>query len=151
MWHWTRIRHTLYLDRLHRWGMGASCKYRQISNIRRTQSQNLKVSRLILQLSFVESFEVMYKVENEDVVGAAPTGDAPTTSEWSTILVPTKVRLILEVWRYTIYLGKEKLYYDRNGLHGWIIAILRYLHCQPTADNAVLHWSIGITSSGHWR
>ena len=25
-------------------------------------------------------------VENEDVVGAAPTGDAPTTSEWSTIL-----------------------------------------------------------------
>ena len=29
-----------------------------------------------------------------------PTGDAPTTSEWSTILLPTKVRLILEVWRY---------------------------------------------------
>ena len=36
-------------------------------------------------------------VENEDVVGAAPTGDAPTTSELSTILLPTKVRLILEV------------------------------------------------------
>ena len=33
----------------------------------------------------------------EDVVGAAPTGDAPTTSEWSTILFHTKVRLILEV------------------------------------------------------
>ena len=27
--------------------------------------------------------------ENEDVVGAAPTGDAPTTSEWSTIILPT--------------------------------------------------------------
>ena len=39
-------------------------------------------------------------VENEDVVGAAPTGDAPTTSEWSTILLPTEVRLILEVLRY---------------------------------------------------
>ena len=25
------------------------------------------------------------QVENEDVIGAAPTGDAPTTSEWSMI------------------------------------------------------------------
>ena len=33
-------------------------------------------------------------------VGAAPMGDAPTTSEWSTTLLPTKVQLILEVWRY---------------------------------------------------
>ena len=39
-------------------------------------------------------------VDNEDVVGAAPTGDAPTASELSTILLPTKVRLILETWRY---------------------------------------------------
>ena len=38
-------------------------------------------------------------VEN-DVVGAAPTGDAPTTSEWSTFLLHTVVRLILEVSRY---------------------------------------------------
>ena len=29
-----------------------------------------------------------------------PTGDAPTTSEWSTIQLPTKVPLILETWRY---------------------------------------------------
>ena len=35
---------------------------------------------------------------NEDAFGAAPTGAAPTTSEWSTILLPTKVRLILDVW-----------------------------------------------------
>ena len=33
-----------------------------------------------------------------DVVGETPTGDAPTTSEWSTILMPTKVCLISEVW-----------------------------------------------------
>ena len=33
------------------------------------------------------------------MVGAAPAGDAPTTSELSTILLPTKVRLILEVLR----------------------------------------------------
>ena len=38
-------------------------------------------------------------MENEDVVGAAPTGDARTTSELSTILLPIKVRLILEVLR----------------------------------------------------
>ena len=31
-----------------------------------------------------------------------PTGDAPTTSEWSTILLPTKVRIILETWRYIL-------------------------------------------------
>ena len=37
--------------------------------------------------------------DNEDVVGAAPTGDATITSEWSTSLLPTKVRLILAVWR----------------------------------------------------
>ena len=42
----------------------------------------------------------MWSIENEDAVGAAPTGDAPTTSEWSTILLPTKVCLVLEVWRY---------------------------------------------------
>ena len=48
---------------------------------------------------FAESLEARRQVENEDVVGAAPTGDAPTTSEWSTILLPTTVRLLLEVLR----------------------------------------------------
>ena len=42
--------------------------------------------------------EAKFWVENEDVVGAAPTGDAPTTSEWWTIYLPTKVRLILDTW-----------------------------------------------------
>ena len=35
------------------------------------------------------SNEVRCYVKNEDVVGAAPTGDAPTTSEWSTISLST--------------------------------------------------------------
>ena len=48
---------------------------------------------------FAQTNEARCLVENEDVVGAAPTGDAPTTSEWSTILLPTMVRLILETWR----------------------------------------------------
>ena len=54
-----------------------------------------------LAVTVAQSNEARCSVENEDVVGAAPTGDAPTTSEWSTILLPTKVRLILETWRYT--------------------------------------------------
>ena len=49
----------------------------------------------------------MCLVENEDVVGAAPTGDAPTTSEWSTILLSTKVRLILETWRYIHHMWRR--------------------------------------------
>ena len=39
------------------------------------------------------------RAENEDLVGAVPTGDAPTTSEWSAIISHTKLRLISEVWR----------------------------------------------------
>ena len=46
-------------------------------------------SRLVVV--FVKYIEARCEVENEDVVGAAPTGDAPTTSEWATILLPTKV------------------------------------------------------------
>ena len=53
-----------------------------------------------LAVASAQSIEARYQVENEDVVGAAPIGDAPTTSEWSTILLPSRVRLILEVWRY---------------------------------------------------
>ena len=49
---------------------------------------------------FAQFIEAMCYVDNEDVVGAAPTGDAPTTSEWSTIALPTKVCLILEILRY---------------------------------------------------
>ena len=36
-------------------------------------------------------------------LGAALTGAAPTTSEWSTILLPTKVPHILKVWQYMIH------------------------------------------------
>ena len=59
--------------------------YGKISNISCTKSLNLNVSRLGLQLVLRNFVEAMCWVVNEDVVGAAPTGDAPTTSEWSTI------------------------------------------------------------------
>ena len=71
--------------------------YRKISNIRRTKSEKLSDCRLVLQLPLANPLKP--GVENEDVVGAAPTGDAPTTSEWSTISLPTQVCLILEGWR----------------------------------------------------
>ena len=69
--------------------------YCQISNISCIYSQNLNVSRLVQQLSLPNPFKAGV---NEYVVGAAPTGDARTTSEWSKILLHTKVCLILEVW-----------------------------------------------------
>ena len=54
-------------------------------------------SRLVIV--FAQSFEARCEVENEDVVGAAPTGDdAPTTSELWTRLLPNKVLLMLEIW-----------------------------------------------------
>ena len=55
-------------------------------------------SLVVVFAQFVEASRC--SVKNEDVVGAAPTGDAPTTSGWSTILLPSKVQLILEVWQY---------------------------------------------------
>ena len=80
--------------------LGWSYEYRKISCISHIKSQNINVSRLVLLLYIAQSIETRYWVANGDVVGAAPTGDAPTISEWSTILLPTKVRLILEVWQY---------------------------------------------------
>ena len=63
--------------------------YRQVSNIRRIQIPTLEIFSYCLAAVFAESLEARCQVENEDVVGAAQTGDAPTTSEWLTILLPT--------------------------------------------------------------
>ena len=49
----------------------------------------------IAAVVFAQFIEAIWWVENEDVVGAAPIGDAPTTSEWWTILLPTDVRIII--------------------------------------------------------
>ena len=54
----------------------------QTSNKRCTKFQNLTASHVILQLVFDQSIETMCYVKNDDVVGAVPTGDAPTTAEW---------------------------------------------------------------------
>ena len=41
----------------------------------------LNVYRLVLQVSLPNQLKPGVEVDNEDVVWAAPTGDAPTTSE----------------------------------------------------------------------
>ena len=56
--------------------------YRQTYNISRTKSPNLNVCLAVVFAQFIEAW---WSVENEDVFGAAPQGDAPTTSEWSRI------------------------------------------------------------------
>ena len=66
--------------------------YCQISNIGHTKFQNLNVSHLILQLSLPNPFE------NENV---APVHALPNTSEWSTILLPTKVQSYIR--RLTVF------------------------------------------------
>ena len=58
-----------------------------------------------LAVAFGQSIDSRCYVVNEDVVEAAPTGDAPTTSEWSTSLLPTKLWLILKVWWYVLHCG----------------------------------------------
>ena len=63
------------------------------------QIEKLKCFLNPLPVVSAQSIEARCYVENEDVVGAAPTGDAPTTSELSTISSPTEVRLILKALR----------------------------------------------------
>ena len=76
------------------------CRY--VSNTKRTKAQNFFVFSPGIAVAFAQFIEARYEVENEDVVVAASTGDAPTTSDWSKILLRNRVRLtcILEVWRY---------------------------------------------------
>ena len=85
------------------------CTYRQISNIRRIQIPKLKCISSRLAVVFVQYIEARCWVENADVVGAAPTGDAPTTSEWFFLFECfwfdwfvkfTHVALILVTWDY---------------------------------------------------
>ena len=90
------------------------------------QFPKLKCFLSRLAVVFAQSIEARCYVENEDVVGAAPTGDAPTTSEWSSILLPTKVRLILETWRYsssmTLFDIVQEINTFRLKQNGWHVA-----------------------------
>ena len=69
---------------------------RQTCNIRNIQIPTLKCLSSRLAVVFAQSIETRYLIENEDVVAAAPTGDAPITPKWSTSLLPTDVPFILD-------------------------------------------------------
>ena len=60
------------------------------------QIPKLKCFSSRLAVVFAQYIEAKRWVQDEDVVGAAPTGT-------STIQLPTKVRLILETWRYLFF------------------------------------------------
>ena len=68
--------------------------YFQVSNTRCTKSCSC-----LCAIYWNLVIEGWCQMKHEDVVGAAPIGDAPTTSDWSTILLPTKGRLILVIWQ----------------------------------------------------
>ena len=75
--------------------------FRHTSNIRLANYLKLEYFPPRLVVVFAQSIEARSSVENEDVVGAVPTGDAPTTSGWSTILLSTIRGLpVLNAYRY---------------------------------------------------
>ena len=86
--------------------------YCQTCDIRHSKSQNLNDSHLVLQLSL-----------NEDAVGAATAGDAPTTLEWSTNLFPTQVPFILEILQQVTFNSwfdlKPMIVYDIKTKQKW--------------------------------
>ena len=57
------------------------------------QIPTLKCSSSRLEMALAQSIE-----KNEDIVWAASSGDAPTTSAWWASLLPTQVRLISGIW-----------------------------------------------------
>ena len=73
------------------------------AGLRQHQIPNFKCFLFHLAFVFVQSVEARYYGDNEDIV-EVPMGDAPTTSEWSTILLPSRVRLMLEVLWYISYI-----------------------------------------------
>ena len=158
--HVMEIFNLLYLDYiLNDWSVSLVCKQDlkwaslclQISSlIQGAPNPKLKSFLSHLAIVFEQSIEARSLVENEDVVGAAPTGDAPTTSEWSGILLPIKVQPILEVWRY-FFCHQQAVLTARSDIdfqmwftsddfkRGQIDGLVQYLQCVSNGDTAVLH------------
>ena len=82
--------------------------YRQVSNIRRTKSQHSQDSRTVLRLSLPNPLKPDLKSRMKMYL-------EQRRSEWSTILLPTEVRLILEILRYLIF-----IYAYSSGSFHWL-------------------------------
>ena len=70
--------------------------YRQTSNISRSKSGNLNIYCLVVQLSLFNPMKPGVKSRIKMQLEQRPQ-DAPTVSEWSKYIAPTKVRCTLEV------------------------------------------------------
>ena len=105
---------------------------RQTSKISGIKSQNVDVSRFVLQLSLPNPLKPGVKSRMKlNVVGAAPTGDAPIISQWSTILLSTKVWLILEMEGYVFDMVYIQMNMDQRE-HKHIFAFMSLLHIDMT-------------------
>ena len=65
---------------------------------------------------FAQFIESRCWIDNKDGVGAAPTDDAPTISQWSKSVLYTNSHISLEVWRYFILnLSPPVPWYNHRG------------------------------------
>ena len=100
-------------------------KYRQVSNIRRTKSQHFIDSRTAV---FAEYLEARFWVENEDVVGAAPSS-----------------QLHLSDRQFHCLLGRD-LYYRLYGTHCSLIKSIEmsfmYVHEENLRERLLVLWTL---------
>ena len=127
--------------------------YRQVPNRWHTKSLNPFSSRLAVV--FVQSIEAKYWVQNEYVVRAVPTGDAPTTSEWSRILLPIKVRLIAEFfWWLSMNFLRHDIFqfarYDCEVDDSFLNELIHYLHSISDTDRNIINYDITLAWPWHW-
>ena len=80
------------------------------------QIPKLKCFSSRLAVVSARTIEARCSVDNENVAGAAPTGDAPTTCEWSAILLPTMVHLY---YRFDSTVESIVLWYGNFTLNYW--------------------------------
>ena len=110
-------------------------KYRHVYNIRRIKSKNWNVSCLVLQLRLLDPLK-------PGVKSTMKTKDAPATSEWSAMALPTKIPLILKVWRY-IYIYIYIYYiYIREFLRLYITIVYNVANIQQTSS-----WKVSISKT----
>ena len=110
--------------------------YRQISNIRCTKSHqipNFKCFLSRLAVVFAQSIGARYWVKNENVVGAAPPGDAPITSEWSTILLPNRVASYIRGFTVCVFVCKP----DHLWFRWWLVTCSAPNMYQTTSSSLV--------------
>ena len=123
--------------------------YRQIPNIRRTKSQNLNVSRLVLQLSLPNLLKPCIKLR---IRCSRSSADRRCSNYIWVInnLIAHKGAFILEIWRYWIHRSLMKIYLKLYRI--WYIiccvACWRWLHL-PIKRWKMLKWILRHASFSH--